>query len=379
MKRTQVTRQDNNTEQATLYIAFELADKELKLAFGDGSRDRLRKIDADEREEIWAEIEKSIEHFGLGDDVRLVSCYEAGRDGFWLHRYLESLGVENFVVDPSSIEVNRRKRRAKTDRLDAKKLLRLLMRYCWGEKQAWRVVRVPSVEEEDERHLHRELESLKKERTTHRNRIRSFLKLHGIRIDNPGRTDFVQYLDSVRLWDGSELGAGLKARLRREYGRMVFLQSQIKAIEKERLRHVRLQETESTRRVAQMMALRGIGIESSWLLEKEFFGWRRFRNRKEVGALSGLSPTPYSSGKSEREQGISKDGNRRVRVMMIEIGWSWLRNQPESKLTKWFNERYAEGGKRMRRIGIVALARKLLIDIWRFVEHGVIPEGATVS
>ena len=350
-----------------------------ELAFGDGSRDRLRKIDADEKEEILAEIEKSIEHFGLGDGVRLVSCYEAGRDGFWLHQYLGSLGVENFVVDPSSIEVNRRKRRAKTDRLDAKKLLRLLMRYCWGEKQAWRVVRVPGVEEEDERHLHRELESLKKERTTHRNRIRSFLKLHGIRIDNPGRTDFVQYLDSVRLWDGSELGAGLKARLRREYGRMAFLQMQIKAIEKERLRLVRLQETESMRRVGQMMALRGIGIESSWLLEKEFFGWRRFRNRKEVGALSGLSPTPYSSGKSEREQGISKDGNRRVRVMMIEIGWSWLRNQPESKLTKWFNERYAEGGKRMRRIGIVALARKLLIDIWRFVEHGVVPEGAILA
>ena len=252
------------------------------------------------------------------------------------------------------------------------------MRYCWGEKQAWRVVRVPSVEEEDERHLHRELESLKKERTTHRNRIRSFLKLHGIRIDNPGRADFVRYLDSVRLWDGSELGCGLKARLVREYARMVFLQMQIKAIDKERKRLVRLQETDSMRRDGQMMALRGIGIESSWLLEKEFFGWRRFRNRKEVGALSGLSPTPYSSGKSEREQGISKDGNRRVRVMMIEIGWSWLRNQPESKLTKWFNERYAEGGKRMRRIGIVALARKLLIDIWRFVEHGVVPEGAIV-
>jgi len=379
MKKTQVTRQDNNTGQATLYIAFELGDKDWKLGFSDGSRERLRKIDADEKEEIWEEIEKSKEHFGLGDDLRVVSCYEAGRDGFWLHRYLESRGVENLVVDPSSIEVNRRKRRAKTDRLDAKKLLRLLMRYIWGDKRAWRVVRVPGVAEEDERHLHRELESLKKERTTHRNRIRSLLKLHGIRIDNPRRSDFKQYLDSVRLWDGRELGAELKARLRREYDRMEFAESQLKTLREMRVRLVRLQETGSMRRIGQMMALRGIGIESAWLLEKEFFGWRRFRNRKEVGALSGLSPTPYSSGKSQREQGISKEGNRRVRVMMIEIGWSWLRNQPNSKLTKWFNERYAGGGKRMRRIGIVALARKLLIDIWRFLEHGVIPEGAIVS
>lgn len=379
MKKTQVTRQDNNTGQATLYIAFELGDRDWKLAFSDGSRERLRKIDADEKEEIWEEIEKSKEHFGLGDDLRVVSCYEAGRDGFWLHRYLESRGVENLVVDPSSIEVNRRKRRAKTDRLDAKKLLRLLMRYIWGDKRAWRVVRVPGVAEEDERHLHRELESLKKERTTHRNRIRSLLKLHGIRIDNPRRSDFKQYLDSVRLWDGRELGAELKARLRREYDRMEFAESQLKTLREMRVRLVRLQETGSMRRIGQMMALRGIGIESAWLLEKEFFGWRRFRNRKEVGALSGLSPTPYSSGKSQREQGISKEGNRRVRVMMIEIGWSWLRNQPNSKLTKWFNERYAGGGKRMRRIGIVALARKLLIDIWRFLEHGVIPEGAIVS
>jgi transposase len=379
MKKTQATRQNNNIEQATLYIAFELSDKNWKLAFSDGSRERLRGVDADEKESIWEEIEKSKEHFGLGDDVRVVSCYEAGRDGFWLHRYLESHGVENLVVDPSSIEVNRRKRRAKTDRLDAKKLLKLLMRYCWGDEQAWRVVRVPGVEEEDERHLHRELQSLKKERTMHSNRIRSFLKLHGIRIDNPRRTDFKQYLDSVRLWDGSELGSGLKDRLKREYERMEIVQSQIKTLEKERVRLVRLQETESMRRIGQMMALRGIGIESSWLLEKEFFGWRRFCNRKEVGALSGLSPTPYSSGKSGREQGINKEGNCRVRVMMIEISWSWLRNQPESKLSKWFNERYAEGGKRMRRIGIVAVARRLLIDIWRFLEHGVVPEGAIVE
>ena len=253
------------------------------------------------------------------------------------------------------------------------------MRHSRGEDKVWSVVRVPSASEEDERHLHRELENLKKERTMHTNRIRSFLKLQGIRVDNPCRSDFEQYLDELRLWDGSEIGGMLKDKLKREYRRLEQVQAQIKELKGLRMELVRRQETRSMDRVRQMMALRGIGIESCWMLEKEFFGWRRFKNRGEVGSLSGLSPTPYSSGKSQREQGISKAGNRRVRSMMIEISWSWLRNQEGSELTKWFNERYAEGGKRMRRIGIVAVARRLLIDIWRFVEHGVVPPGAIVE
>ena len=379
MKRTQATQNNNNTGQATLYMAIELSDKTWKLAFSDGSRERLRSIDADEKENIWEEIENAKEHFRMEDEVIVMSCYEAGREGFWIHRYLESHGVKNLVIDPASVEVDRRKRRRKTDRLDAKKLLRSLMRYLWGDKQACSVVRVPSEEDEDERHLHRELESLKKERTIHSNRIRSLLKTHGIRIDNPGRSDFAEYLDHVRQWDGSGIGENLKDRLKREYDRYNQVNNQIKDLNRIRMDRVRNQETESMARVRQMLRLRGIGIESSWMLEKEFFGWRQFRNQKEVGSLSGLSPTPYSSGNSQREQGISKAGNRRVRATMIEISWSWLRFQKESKLTKWFNTRFAEGGKRMRRIGIVAVARKLLIDIWRFVEHGVIPEGAIVS
>jgi transposase len=269
------------------------------------------------------------------------------------------------------VEVNRQRRRKKTDRLDAKKLLKALMRYMWGDKQACSVVRVPSIEDEDDRQLHRELESLKKERTRHSNRIRSLLILHGIRIENPGRRDFKKYLDSVRLWDGSEIRENLKDRLKREHDRYSQVEEQIKEL-------VRNKASESMARVRQMLKLKGIGIESSWLLEKEFFSWRKFRNRKEVGSLSGLSPTPYSSGDSKREQGISKAGNRRVRAIIVEISWGWLRHQKESKLTKWFNERFANGGKRMRRIGIVAVARKLLIDIWRYIEHGVIPEGAIV-
>lgn len=378
MKPTQVIRRDINTRETVLYMAMELSDKKWKLAFSEGSRERLRSIDSDAKENIWKEIAAAKKHFGLNEEVKVISCYEAGRDGFWIHRYLSSYGVKNFIIDPASVEVDRRKRRRKTDRLDAKKLLKILLRYIWGDTEICSMVRVPSEEDEDERHLHRELESLKKERTIHSNRIRSLLVSHGIRID-PGRSGFKEHLDSIRLWDGSEIRENLKDRLKREYDRYMQVNDQIKYLNVLRIKCVRNQNTKSMERVRQMLSLKGVGIESAWLLEKEFFGWRQFKNKKEVGSLSGLSPTPYSSGSSNKELGISKAGNRRVRAMMIEISWSWLRFQKDSKLTRWFNERFAKGGKRMRRIGIVAVARKLLVDIWRFLEHGVIPEGAIVS
>jgi transposase len=378
MKRTQVIQENNSTREGILYMAMELSDKKWKLAFSEGSKERLRNIDAGEMLALCKEIADAKEKFGLDEATKVISCYEAGRDGFWIHRCLISKGIDNKVIDPASVEVNRQRRRKKTDRLDAKKLLKALMRYMWGDKQACSVVRVPSIEDEDDRQLHRELESLKKERTRHSNRIRSLLILHGIRIENPGRRDFKKYLDSVRLWDGSEIRENLKDRLKREHDRYSQVEEQIKELERIRKKLVRDKASESMARVRQMLKLKGIGIESSWLLEKEFFSWRKFRNRKEVGSLSGLSPTPYSSGDSKREQGISKAGNRRVRAIIVEISWGWLRHQKESKLTKWFNERFANGGKRMRRIGIVAVARKLLIDIWRYIEHGVIPEGAIV-
>lgn len=379
MKTAQVIQMYVTTREPVLYMAMELSDKKWKLAFSEGSRERLRTIDADKKDDVWQEIEKAKERLGLPDEAKVISCYEAGREGFWIHRYLESYGVNNSVMDPASVEVNRRKRRRKTDRLDAKKLLKALMKYMWGDRQACSMVRVPSEEDEDARHLHRELESLKKERTIHTNRMRSLLKVHGIKIDNPGRRDFKEYLDNVCLWDGSKLGETLKDRLKREYDRYKQVNDQIKVLNRLRIKSIREQDTKSMERVRQMLGFKGIGIESAWLLEKEFFGWRQFKNKKEVGSLSGLSPTPYSSGNDQRELGISKAGNRRVRAMMIELSWSWIRYQKGSKLTKWFNKRYAEGGKRMRRIGIVAVARKLLVDIWRYLEHGVIPEGAIVS
>ena len=372
-------RQENTINQAIMYIAFELSNTTWKLVFCDGNKTRNVTVKASELGQLEKEIDKARKRFGLEGDIQLKSCYEAGRDGFWIHRYLLSKGIDNLVVDSSSIEVNRRKRRAKSDRLDAGNLLRLLMRYHGGERQVWKVVTVPSVEEEDARNLHRDLEALNRERTLHRNRIKAFLVQQGIKVRNPSRKNFLKILAALQTWDGKELPADMKARVVREYMRLQMVEDHIKFLKKERKQKVDSRETASLQQVAQLMKLNGIGANSSWVFVMEFFGWRKFRNRREVGALAGLTPTPYDSGGSRREQGISKAGNWRIRTMAVEIAWCWLRFQPHSKLSRWFNERFASGGSRMRRIGIVALARKLLIDLWRYLEHGVIPEGALLK
>jgi len=380
MNQIQATlKRENSTVEKSLYMAFELSGTKWKLAFSDGDRVRHQVIDAGATLELHDGIEAVRRRFGLPSNSPVVSCYEAGRDGFWLHRYLDSCGIVNVVVDSSSIEVNRRKRRAKTDRLDAGSLVRMLMRFCAGERRLWSVVRVPSVEQEDARHLHRELETLRDERTMHRNRMRSLLKLHGIELGNPSRKDFASYIEAIRLWDGTMVPGELRARLIREHERLRCVEEQIRTLEKEQRERIRRADTDSDRRVAQLMSLCGIGITSAWVFEKEFFGWRNFGNRREVGGCAGLTPTPYDSGETRREQGISKAGNWRIRKLIVEIGWYWLRYQPNSELSRWFNERFANGGKRMRRIGIVALARKLLIALWRFRTHGLIPEGARLK
>ena len=237
---------------------------------------------------------------------------------------------------------------------------------------------VPSVEEEDGRHLHRELEALKKERTMHRNRMKGLLIQHGIAVKNPSSKRFLEELESLRTWDGNPLPLDLKARIVREYGRLKEVEGQIYTLRKERQSRLESAEDPSMRKVVQLMNLRGVGVQSSWKFVQEFFGWRKFKNRREVGSLAGLTPTPYDSGGSQREQGISKAGNKRIRTLAVEMSWVWLRFQPQSKISRWYMERFGDGGKRMRRIGIVALARKLLIDLWRYLEHGVIPEGAVL-
>ena len=262
----------------------------------------------------------------------------------------------------------------KTDRLDGDRLLAKLIRHHAGERGGWSVVRVPSIEEEDARHLHRELERLKRERLAHRVRIQSLLVTQGVRLTIKRALGL--RLGGLTLWDGRHLPVELKAELEREGERLVLVERQIEQLEATRRERLQNPRSEAERRVVHLMRLGAIGPTSAWLLVKEFFGWRNFRNRREVAALAGLVGTPYNSGDSERDQGISKAGNRRVRAMIVEIAWLWLRFQPKSALSQWYQARFAGGGLRMRRIGIVALARKLLIALWRYLEDGVMPQGA---
>ncbi len=378
---TRATRSGEYTEQAgkDLHLAFELGMKDWKLGFTTdlGTKARLRTMPARDLGRLEREIAEAKRSFGLAATVRVRSCYEAGRDGFWLHRYLASRGIDNGVVDSSSIEVNRRMRRAKSDGLDARKLLTMLVRYHAGERKVWSVVRVPTVEEEDRRQLHRELRTLKKERTRTTNRIKGLLANQGIRLEKNG--DLRQRLGRLRQWDGAPLPAGLLARLQREWEHAEFLHGKILELERERRQAIVEGRSPAIEKVRQLMLLKAIGPSGSWVYVHEFFGWRRFRNRKEVGAAAGLTPTPYQSGDGSREQGISKAGSRHIRAVAIEMAWCWLRYQPRSKLSLWYQERFGRGGKRARKVGIVAVARKLLIDLWRFLEQGVIPEGATLK
>ena len=375
---TAVLEHKDNANGATLYMALELSDKKWKLGFSNGEKNRQKTMAAGDWVELHNQIELAKQKLRLATDCGIVSCYEAGRDGFWIHRGLEAEGMENFVVDSASLEVNRRQRRAKTDRIDVQGLLRLLKRYCQGDRKALSVVRVPTLEQEDGRRLHRERERLLKERGGHSARIKSLLVAHGIRLEI--RSDFLQRLDSARGGStGYALGVDLKAELRREYERYRLVDQQIKALEAEQKRRAREEESEAMEQVNHLLKLKGVGWQSSWLLAMEFFSWRAFRNQGELGSCAGLTPTPWASGETQREQGISKAGNRRVRSLMIELSWLWLRNQPNSELTQWFERRFGGGGKRMRRIGIVALARRLLIALWRFVNDGVVPEGAILK
>jgi transposase len=365
--------------EPVLYLAFELSEAHWKLGLtiGVGQRPRERNIRSCDLVALRDEIQRAKKRFDLPASVMVVSCYEAGRDGFWLHRYLTQEGIENLVVDSSSIEVNRRQRRAKTDRMDVEKLLSQLIRYRSGDRKVWSVVHVPSVDDEDRRHLNRELSAAKKDRTRHSNRIKGLLVGQGIRLAI--KDDFLDRLDAVRTWDGLPLPPGLQVRLKREYERMKLAGRQIKEIEMERIEAIRHSEEPSVDMVRQLLQLKGIGLNSAWLYTMEFFSWRKFKNRKEVGALAGLTPTPHESGSRSRERGMSKAGNRHIRGMAVEIAWGWLRYQPDSELTLWYERRFGHGSSRMRRIGIVALARKLLVELWRYLETGVIPKGAVLK
>jgi transposase len=375
------TTSENATARNEQYLAmsFELGASEWKMAFspGLGQQPRLRTIAAGDLEAVRKEIAAAKARFKLPADVRVVSCYEAGRDGFWLHRALEMLGVENKVVDSASIEVNRQAKRAKTDRLDAGKLLSQLLRWLAGEKRALKIVRVPTQEEEDRRHLHRELKTVKGARTAVTNRIKGLLATVGVRMKEIA--ELPQVLERVRLWNGEPLPQWLKARVEREWQEREHLQQRISTLEKQRRELLRKGKDSGSECARKLHQLRGMGPNASWLYSLEFFAWRAFRNRRQIGALAGLTPTPYQSGADRREQGICKAGNRWMRALAIEIAWGWLRYQPESQLSQWYQERYGHGSPRLKKIGIVALARKLLIELWKYLETGKPPAGAVLK
>lgn len=362
-----------------LFFAMELGWARWKLAFSTGLDQRIWgvSIPARGQQGMLAAVERARKKYGLSEGCEVVSCYEAGRDGFWVDRWLRSLGIKNLVVDSSSIEVPRRSRRRKTDRLDARKLVLMLIRYQMGDGRVWGVVQVPSVAQEDARHLHRELRTLRKERTRLINRIKGLLASQGV-DGRMGRRGLLEPLEAVRSWDSSPLPEGLRQRLKLEMERYAFVHRQVLSLEAQAKRMVRKSSEGAVAAMRRLASLRAIGRDGAMLLVREF-GWRDFRNRRQVGALAGLTPTPLQSGQSFREGGISRAGNRHVRGIIVDLAWSWLRRQPGSELSRWYRRRFAAGNSRLRRIGIVAMARKLLIALWRFWAQGKRPEGALLK
>lgn len=355
-----------------LYMALELSGKSWRIGFAGPCGTRQVTVSAGDLAGVLKEMRRMRSKLGVSELGAVYSCYEAGRDGFWIHRWLLSQGIQNLVVDAASIEVPQRARRRKTDRIDAQQLLRLLQRWHAGDKRALGVVRVPDEQAEDARRLHRERERLLHEMNGHCNRITSLLSTQGLQLKLQG--DFARRLEQVQLWDGRRLGAGLRSELLREWQRLEQAREQLREVEAAQQQQLREHPV-----MQKLYRLRSIGIQGACQLTLEIFGWREFSNRRELGGYSGFTPTPYNSGESAREQGISKAGNKRVRSLMVELAWLWQQYQPHSELTQWYRRRFAEGGGRMRRVGIVAMARRLLIDLWRYVRDGVIPPGAQLK
>ena len=373
------TLSQSSKTNSVLYLALELSWTSWRLAFvtHTGENPRLRTVSDRNTQQLLDEITRAKARFGLSPDTPVRSVYEAGRDGFWLHRFLQAHDIDNCVVDSASIEVNRKQRRAKTDRLDAAKLAQMLLRYHGGEVGVWSVLHVPTEADEARRHTHRELDQLKRERTGHVNRIRGLLASYGVAI---ARIDarFVDNLAAAQMWNGQPVPEELQQRLQREFAHWQQVQQQIEQLDQQRVARVHQVEDAVSDQMRKLLSLKAIGINSAWLLVMEILSWRQIRNRRELAALVGLAPTPYASGSSCQEQGISKAGHASVRAMLIEISWGWLRWQPHSALSVWFEQRFGANGKRHRRVGIVALARKLLVALWRYVEQGEVPEGAVV-
>lgn len=370
------TRPEMSVREPMLFVAFELGKKEWKLALtsGFGVEPWLKTVASGDWGAVTRVLEQARQRFRLPATARVASCYEAGRDGFWIHRMLtETLGVANRVVDSASIEVSRRTRRAKTDRLDALKLVCMLVRVWYGEQRVWSEVRVPTVAEEAARHVSRERTTLTQEQTRLINQLRGWLATWGASLPTR-RTE--QWWTSVREGAGAPLPAPVQARLARADMRLQLIDAQIAELDAHQQAVVTAAAPASA--VRQLVQLKGVATTSASVLLDEGLVWRAFQNRRQLGGFLGLAPTPYNSGTGTREQGISRAGNARLQAISIQLAWNWIRWQPASALTQWYQARFGTG-KRARRIGIVAVARKLVIALWRYVTTGVVPEGAILK
>jgi len=362
---------------AALYVAIELSAKEWWLTMSpapDARRQRVR-VRAGDRAALERALTEAKRRAGLGPEAPARSCCEAGRDGFWPHRLLATLGVTNVVVDSSSIEVSRRLRQVKTDRIDGEKLLRMLLRYWGGERDLWHVVHVPTREDEDARHASRGLTTWQGERTRYRNRMHALLTLHGVPKQRLA-PDVAERLSTLRDWAGEPLPAGVQARLQGLWRLLQAIETERRQSRQAERRAV--QPTAAPSVAQRLTRLRGVAARSATILAQELFS-RALRNRREVGALTGLVSAPYASGTMRRDQGLARSGLPAVRRVAVEIAWAWLRYQPLSALTRWYVARFAGGGAVTRRVGIVAVARRVIIALWRFIEHGVVPEGALLK
>jgi transposase len=356
-------------------VAFELGKKDWKLAMtsGFGVEPWLRTVASGDLGAVERVLRAGRLRFRLPATARVGSCYEAGRDGFWIHRALLGMGVANRVVDSASIEVNRRARRAKTDRLDALKLVRMLVRVCGGERGVWSEVRVPTVAAEAARQVSRERTALTQDQTRLVNQMRGWVATWGAPLPSRRRGE---WWTKVRDWAGAALPAEVQARLARAAARLQGLEAQI--AELEALQQAAVTTAAPAAALRQLVQLKGVATTSASILLDEGLLWRAFRNRRQIGGLLGFAPTPYDSGESQREQGISRAGNARLQAVSIQLAWNWVRWQPQSALTQWYQANFGKG-KRARRIGIVAVARKLVIALWRYVTQGVVPTGAIVK
>ena len=366
----------------TIFVAIELSQKTWLAVVRSPDRDRIsrHKVEGGNDAGLLALIEvvRARATRALGSAPTVVSCYEAGYDGFWLHRRLVAAGIANFVFDPSSIAVEQRRRRAKTDRLDGELLLRTLMAHCRGEPRVVRIVRVPSPEQEDVRRGSRERERLIKEQTGHSNRIKALLRTLGLAAGNPRRRDWLKWLAEQRDWQGQPVPPHYLAELAREHARLMLVVAQLGDLSQAPEATDGPAAARMAKQKTRLRQLKSLGLASAGTLVDEAL-YKDFDNRRQVGSYIGLAPSPWRSGATSREQGISKAGNRRARRQAIELAWLWLRHQPDSALSRWFQQRTAGASARMKRIAIVALARKLMVALWRYLTTGLVPEGAVVK